>query len=150
MSSVIIRQFFFLNLNFNPCFQVHGNLLFTIFNSAWHSKSRELSLINAAQIKLSREEFLDFLLMCTTRRPHILIKDWSEIKIFPLCGLVVKDFFRWYKCMYENITVVGIMQQLCLTADSVVNILDVMVDKLTKEYNVIGTRIAPSMRISQA
>jgi hypothetical protein len=39
-----------------------------------------LSLINAAQkqIKLSREEFLEFLLMCTTGRPHFLIKDWSE------------------------------------------------------------------------
>jgi hypothetical protein len=39
-----------------------------------------LSLINAAQkqIKLSKEEFLEFLLMCTTGRPHMLIKDWSE------------------------------------------------------------------------
>jgi hypothetical protein len=39
-----------------------------------------LSLINAAQkqMNLSREEFLEFLLMCTTGRPHMLIKDWSE------------------------------------------------------------------------
>ncbi len=52
--------------------------------------------------------------------------------------------------MYENITVVGIMQQLCPTAVSVVNILEVVVDKLMKEYNVNGTRISPSMRIAQA
>jgi hypothetical protein len=52
--------------------------------------------------------------------------------------------------MYENITRIGILQKLCPTAVSVVNILDVVVDKLMKEYNVIGTRISPSMRISQA
>jgi hypothetical protein len=39
-----------------------------------------LSLINSAQkqMNLSREEFLEFLLMCTTGKPHVLIKDWSE------------------------------------------------------------------------
>lgn len=39
-----------------------------------------LSLVNSAQkqMVLSREEFLEFLLMCTTGRPHVLIKDWSE------------------------------------------------------------------------
>ncbi len=56
----------------------------TKFNGTEHSNGMNihefLSLINAAQkqIKLSREEFLEFLLMCTTGRPHILIKDWSE------------------------------------------------------------------------
>ena len=54
------------------------------FNGTEHSNGMNihefLSLINAAQkqMKLSREEFLEFLLMCTTGRPHILIKDWSE------------------------------------------------------------------------
>ena len=39
-----------------------------------------LSLVNAAQkqMNLSREEFLEFLLMCTTGKPHILIKDWAD------------------------------------------------------------------------
>ena len=39
-----------------------------------------LSLVNAAQkqMNLSREEFLEFLLMTTTGKPHVLIKDWSE------------------------------------------------------------------------
>jgi hypothetical protein len=56
----------------------------TKFNGTEHSNGMNihefLSLINAAQkqMKLSREEFLEFLLMCTTGRPHILIKDWSE------------------------------------------------------------------------
>ena len=54
------------------------------FNGTEHTNGMNihefLSLINAAQkqMKLSREEFLEFLLMCTTGRPHILIKDWSE------------------------------------------------------------------------
>ena len=54
------------------------------FNGTEHSNGMNihefLSLINAAQkqMRLSREEFLEFLLMCTTGRPHILIKDWSE------------------------------------------------------------------------
>ena len=54
------------------------------FNGTEHSNGMNihefLSLINAAQkqMKLSREEFLEFMLMCTTGRPHILIKDWSE------------------------------------------------------------------------
>ena len=54
------------------------------FNGTEHSNGMNihefLSLINAAQkqMKLSREEFLEFLLMCTTGRPHILIQDWSE------------------------------------------------------------------------
>ncbi len=39
-----------------------------------------LSLVNAAQkqIMLSREEFLEFLLMCTTGKPHVLIQDWAD------------------------------------------------------------------------
>jgi len=39
-----------------------------------------LSLMGSAQkqMNLSREEFLEFLLMCTTGKPHVLIRDWTE------------------------------------------------------------------------
>ncbi len=49
-------------------------------NSSGMNIHEFLSLINAAQkqIKLSREEFLEFLLMCTTGRPHVLIQDWAD------------------------------------------------------------------------
>jgi hypothetical protein len=39
-----------------------------------------LSLMNSAQkqMKLSKEEFSEFLLMCTTGKPHVLIQDWID------------------------------------------------------------------------